>query len=577
MNVIDTTDTDEVNKVNKVNKVNGVDKIDKLSESTEKRRRYVKHQSTPGSISGSNPRPKSKSTSTSTSKRTQQLPSVPKSAYKFRKRTPLASKDSFIPRQFTPMLDNYLRIMSTAAKGTTVLIDSIMCVDAGNLPVALAKDVELLMITHGHADHIQDVCNAYSDRDNKILVVFCPAIMASDLFNMIRNTYQANKGRKYPVNEILAHLKIYAVLHPNDTDFENQTHVNMIDVDTNSDKPILTSLPIAELVKVGDLVEVTLGGRSKCAVRAFHCHHTVDTIGFCIYDSTRRLNKSIKIPAGTVVEITPPKMSADEKKEYKNAKSAAIAKARESGTHVPDINLLLGRVTFDTVDAFCKDLEIPDDVIKKSIVSRKMENGFVLESIRRIEFDADVDFDCFSENGECQLPRSAFMFFKDYEINMDGKTVLDIYHQALTPKVMVFGDTAATVFSQKLVRDMIADFPVIVIESTFLDGEDILSKVGVPKDDDPDLEEDHCDSKAHDESKTRTKTRTKAEKNIKRNLYLRLKEKKHIFLPELFHLFAKYPQKTFVLMHFSDRYDRESVLEKSDTVRQSYPNVQFAV
>jgi hypothetical protein len=505
-----------------------------------------------------------------------------KTAYKFKKKTPLASKDSLIPRQFVTPCNDSLRIMSTAAKGTTVLVDSIMCVDAGNLPVALAKDVKLLMITHGHADHIQDACNAFHDRDGKVLVVFCPAIMAHDLFCMIRTTYQANKGRPYPPTEILDHLKIYGVVRPNDETFNGATHIahREVVVSPGADDMQVTTHDVAELVQIGDVIDIDLGGRAKCAIRPFHCHHTVDTVGYGIYSSSRRLNPTIRIPQGTVVEITPPKMTKDDKKRYKAAKAAALAKAREDGTEVPDINMLLDRVNFDTADAFCRDLEIPADVIRKTVVSREMGNGFILDSIRRIEFMADVEFDCFapaddsaSHSDECVLPRSAFHFFKDYEVDRSGETRLDIYHQVLTPKVMVFGDTAATVFSQRLVRDMVAEFPRVVIESTFLDGEDVLSRVGVPKTDadDPDLADGCCSgASACGHSK-------KKPKNAKRNLYLRLKDKKHIFLPELYHLFARHPDTEFVLMHFSDRYDRESVMVKGTEVRQTYPNVFFAV
>ena len=131
---------------------------------------------------------------------------------------------------------------------------------------------------------------------------------------------------------------------------------------------------------------------------------------------------------------------------------------------------------------------------------------------------------------------------------MDGEICLDIYHQALSPKVMVFGDTAASVFSQKMVRDMVAEFPCVVIESTFLDGEDILSKVGGPKNDDPDLGDDGCEgcSRSHsngNRAKNAKNAKTaKNVKNAKRNLYLRLKQKMHIFLPELYHLFASHHQ-----------------------------------
>jgi ribonuclease BN (tRNA processing enzyme) len=527
---------------------------------------------------------KGKDRDNSNSKRRRAPPSrkgaASKTAYKHKKGTALASQDNILPKHFVAPCGDTLRIMSTAAKGTTVLDNSTMCVDAGNLPVALAKNVKVLMVTHGHSDHMKDVCNAFHDRDGKVLYIFCPAIMAHDLFCKIRYTYQANKGRPYPAEEILDHLKIYAVVRPNDHTFDGQTHVWHHEIDTSSGDPMITGHAVAELIRVGDIVDIDMDGRDKCAIRPFHCHHTVDTVGYCIYGSSRRLNRTISIPTGTIIEITPPKMTSAEKKEYKKVKAVAVAAARADGTEIPDINLLMGRVNFDTVDAFCAEMQIPDDVIRRDVVECELDSGFKLESVRRIEFTADVEFDCFDgDSDDCLLTRAAFMFFKDYEFDMSGELKLDIYHQALTPRLMVFGDTAASVFSQRLVRDMVAEFPRVVIESSFLDGEEILSKIGAPKNDDPDLADDGCcgASAAGAGCSGRSATKVKKVKNAKRNLYLRLKEKKHIFLPELYHLFERHPDTEFVLMHFSDRYDRESVLDKADEVRRRFPNVYFAV
>lgn len=481
--------------------------------------------------------------------------------YKFKKTTNLASQDDIIPRHFVmPIKKDPLRLMSVAAKGTTVLINSSICVDAGNLPFVMGNEVLLLLITHGHADHVKDVCNAFGDRDGKVLTLFCPAINALDLFHTIRLTHQINKGRSYTTEDILPHLRIYGVVRPNDKQFDR----------TNEIVCQTSGLPVVTLVKVGEIVEVDMAGRSKCGVRPFHCHHTVDTVGYGIYDSTMRLNQTIRIPKGVVSEITPPKMTKADKKEYKRKKAEAVAAARAANADgIIDPNL--DRIDFESVYNFVNALNLPDDLVKTSIVSREMgKNGFILDSIRRIEFIDDLILEAFDSTGTCILPKEAFIFFKEYATDMDGIERIKTSHKALTPSVMVFGDTGATVFSQQLVRDMVSEFPRVIIESTFLDGEDVLSKVGVPATD-PDL--DGLDT----DMDTESPKPEKKEKNAKRNLYLRLKEKKHIFLPELYYLFGKHSDTEFVLMHFSDRYDKESVRAKAAEIQQTYPNVYFAV
>ena len=524
--------------------------------------------------------------------------STSRAVYRHQRRTPLASQDAIIPRHFVNPIDqDPLRVMSTAARGTTVLLDSRICVDAGNLPVTLARDVALLMITHGHSDHVKDICNAFSDRDGKLLTLFCPESIALDLFDTIKLTHQINKGQQYTNARIAKHLRVYGVRRSS-----SATHVNMAPMtesvmDTvEPPMPITASadgkteddgsqsyltrhdgdnlIPVVTLVDVGDCVRVLLGGRDVYAVVPFHCHHTVDTVGYSIYYSAKRLNDVIRIPKGTVIEITPPKMTAAEKKKYSAAKqrakrgsstvaaAAADASAGASAGGSNASNFDLDRINFTTVGNFVRALGIPPETIDMRVVSRTLESGYTMNSIRRIEFTSDVEIDAFGsdDSGEskCVLPKEAFVFFNEYGKDMNGRIGLDIYHNVLTPRTMVFGDTAATVFSQQLVCNLMNDARRIIIECTFLDGKDILSRIG----EDTRLQDVHTQKKV---------------KNLRRNLYLRLKEKEHIFLPELYQHFGHLADTQFVLMHFSDRYDVETVRDKITEVQRDYPNVYGAV
>jgi ribonuclease BN (tRNA processing enzyme) len=485
---------------------------------------------------------------------------IKKSVFRHKKQTNLSSQDYLIPLHFVkPIRGDPLKIMSVAARGTTVLVNPKVCVDAGNLPIKLAEQVELLLITHGHNDHIQDIRNAFNDKNAKLLTVFCPASSAKDIFNMIKLMYQINKGRSYETKEILQHLQIYGVINPNDTTFELNKTNNILCSETN--------IPIVTLVNTGSVTEIELSDNSVYAIKPFQCHHTVDTVGYGIYTSKLQLNKKINISAGTVSEITPPKMSKDDKKEYKAIKAKIKAnkktdkkvnKNTESKSDEDDfMDHNLNRINFKTVNEFIKCLSLPSDIIKVSIVSREMENGFVLDSIRRIEFMKDIEIEVF-KNNKCILNKEVFLFFKDYSLDMNNVEQINTHYKVLSPHSMVFGDTSATVFSQKLVKTMLCEFPRVIIESTFLDGEKELVSTSI--------------NNYSDNTETKTKV-----KNEKRNLYLRLKEKKHIFLPELYYYFGKYSDTEFVLMHFSDRYDKETVRDTIDKVRLKYPNVCGAI
>lgn len=490
-----------------------------------------------------------------------------KSVFKFKKQTCLSSKDYIIPKHFVkPIKHDHLSIMSVAARGTTVLINPKICIDAGNLPIKLARNVDLLLITHGHKDHIQDFCNPFSDNYGKILIIFCPALNAQDIFNTIKMTHQINKGRTYSTEEISQHLKIYGVIRPNDNTYDGINKILCPD----------TNIPIVTLIRVGSIQEIKLSDKSIYAIKPFHCHHTVDTIGYGIYTWGLKLNKTINIPAGTVSEITPPKMTKADKKEYKSIKKASKRDKETDETKSSDnfIDHNLNRINFKTVNDFIDCLKISDTSIKTSITSHKMENGFVLDSIRRIEFTEDITINVF-EKDKCILPKEVFVFFKEYATDMNDVQQIDTHHKVLTPHTMIFGDTAITVFSQKLVKTMLSEFPRIIIESTFLDGEDQLSEINNSPNNCNNPDSD-CDSDCNNETKM-DKVMIKKVKNVKRNLYLRLKEKKHIFLPELYYYFKKYPDTEFVLMHFSDRYDKETVLSTIDNVRLKYPNVYGAV
>jgi ribonuclease BN (tRNA processing enzyme) len=422
----------------------------------------------------------------------------------------LPSYDTHIPPLFvTPLDDNPMRIMSTSARGTSVLINDEVCVDAGNLPVSIAQNIKLLLITHGHADHIRDICNAYSEDNGKMLYIVCPASIALDIFNIIRYTHQANKGRKYSINQIQKHLCIYAV----HSSMDNFKHI------TQSEFSHEHNCRVERIIAMSILSNMIVDIYDEYSIKAFPCHHTVNTYGYGIYRRTYVIPDIIKIPTGLTVEITPPKMSKNDKKCCRD-----------------NIN----RINFDSVNRFedfCKDNGIECD-IEYGIVSRKMTTGYILDNIRQITFNSDCTINV-------PITNDVKQFFDEYSRNYDKTQGISVHSPDWIPLVMVFGDTASTVFKNKFVKQVINEFPIIVIECTYLEGEETLSKY--------------------------------TSKNSKRNKYEKLKDNKHIFLPELYPIFEKYPNKRFVLMHFSDRYTKTVVKRREKMVRKMYQNVYFSI
>lgn len=482
------------------------------------------------------------------------------------KGTILASQDYILPQYFvSPIKKDHLRIVSTAAKCTTVLLNNNVCVDAGCLPQSLSSKIKLLLITHGHSDHSKDICNAFTDDDSNVLTIFCPASIAVDIFNMIKHSYQMNKGRRYEVEELSHHLKIYAVMMQKDEYYYDNNDNNDNAYDKTFYKEVITTIRCGDLTEIDIFLDNHKTKTAKYAIRTFPCHHTVDTIGYGVYNVSYRLKDVITIKAGTVIDVTPPKMSADEKKECKkhiksdNGVGIGISKA--------DIqkNIIIKKLNFDSVNDFIDivktykytsesgnlELDNSDEIIKTSIVSVPVgQKGYILDNIRRVEILKDITINMKRDTSgyiEGSAIKKILLFCDDYRTDMYGNTKIETHNMYIQPWTMVFGDTSATVFSQKIVRDMLHDFPRIIIESTFLEGEDTLSKI--------------FDKKFSDTNKS---------KNEKRNLYLRLKDKKHIFLPEITHYFERYPDKQFILMHFSNRYDRETVISKINEINMKY-------
>lgn len=452
------------------------------------------------------------------------------------------SPSSLLIPAFTK-IDN-MKIMSVAARGTTIRVTDEICVDAGVLPLDIGKTVEILMLTHGHSDHMKDAMNAFHDDNGKILHVFCPASIATNFFTCVKNTYSMFKGRQYTTEEILKHLRIYAVVC---SDAISANTLNLIDVDENEN---IIKTQIATSVQLNDIVDVEISNKTKYGIRPFFCHHTVETVGYGIYKiSSDNLNSKIIIPSGTVVEITPPKMTKDEKNDKKQQK-----KICGSG----DLNVNRESLNFNSVHEFCKLNNIPEDTIKTSLVSRDVVNrnnkSFTLNSIRRIEFVNDVVLDAIDDNGDCSLHHSAFVFFNEYKIDINGNNILNVYHKKYHPHVMVFGDTDVSVFNQKYVCDILNEFPTIIIEATFLDDHQTLSS---------------STKKLHDQNDNAKKIK---------NLYdPKWKQKKHIFLPELIPIFSQHQTKKFILIHFSNRYTNETIKNKIDEVRKINKNIYAAI
>jgi ribonuclease BN (tRNA processing enzyme) len=198
---------------------------------------------------------------------------------------------------------------------------------------------------------------------------------------------------------------------------------------------------IAELINMGDKINVKLNGNSEVMVEPFQCFHTVDTCGYVIYELRKRLADQIILPPGSVVEAN---FTEDQIKKKGKCEDPISFETKYS----------------DIID-FSKRHNV---TIIPEIVDVNVSPSFTLKR-RRLTFPDGLNIQTKIDQirPSCTLIPADFDFFKKYKI--------DINMDVLVPKTMFFGDTCSYIFNKKNkhVFDLLSHVENVIIESTFLE------------------------------------------------------------------------------------------------------------
>lgn len=297
---------------------------------------------------------------------------------------------------------------SLAAKHTSFIWKNI-CFDAGWIPQDVK--IQLLLLSHMHSDHARDLMNVVNGNDN--LTIVCPASVAIDIFKMIQLNITIQKGRRYSNKEISQMVTIYGCKKSS----------------TECKSDIKTDMNV-KYIDIGTKIRVQLKGQESVDIEHFPCCHTVDTVGYMVYDIRRRLSKRIIISENGEYIIN---MTEDQK----DNNNQTISK-------------------FNDIKEFSRKYDVEIDV---SICPKLLENGHILYQ-RRLRFINGLDIPSFIDN-KCILSKNDFMFLKKYKISIKDDTEL--------PQIMFFGDTSSKVFENKRVLELINIAKTVIIESTFLE------------------------------------------------------------------------------------------------------------
>ena len=310
----------------------------------------------------------------------------------------------------TPLHHAVIEGLSVAARHTTLRWNGII-MDAGACSFDMRAN--LLLLTHGHLDHARGYFELVGH--GHMLTIICPASIARNIFNSIKDKYEMSKGREYTDTEILKMVRIIGIIQ--------------------NTRP-LRRCPNVEFRDIHSEIVVDLKGRERAVIIPFPCHHTVDCVGYVICEHRLKLSPQIVFQKGMEYIVNmredqphPNTGAMDEKKLIDND---AIIFSRKSG------------IQFE-----CR------------VVATQLPNGHVLYR-RHLRVLSDGVVETKDDRNSVILDPMDFMFLKKYNI-----PVQTIYKE---PMIMFFGDTSDTVFRDSRVHQYMSMVRVIIIESTFLEG-----------------------------------------------------------------------------------------------------------
>jgi ribonuclease BN (tRNA processing enzyme) len=405
----------------------------------------------------------------------------------------------------------YKGLPSKAARHTAIEHDAIQF-DCGHVPREVGMNKLLVLITHFHSDHGSDVMNCVGTGEfGERVTIFCPAYCAADLFTKIRCELSMQKGRPYDDHEIVKIVRIIGCKRDNG-EFTIKEIIKDKSSESDEEKEIIKITEINKLMssKYPDLMISELVKMGTKTRIQLRGRTEVDIEPFACYHTVDT--------CGYVVHEVRKKMADNIH--------------FDPGTYI-DNNFTEDQMLGSAVEDIFKDLhefqERHHIKIEVEMIDEVKNPRFTLK-VRRLRFPDGMNIPTTSESGDCLLTPPDFMFFKKYKIS---------YNQdLLIPQTMFFGDTCSYVFNPATpgysrVMDILGTVETVIIESTFLEHR-------------------------HEIKDAKFKVHS---------------EKRHIFLFELEDLFKTFPQTKFLLIHFSDTYDRDTIVRYVDHYNKLYKNV----
>lgn len=321
----------------------------------------------------------------------------------------------------TPLHQMTIEGLSVAARHTTLRYNGII-MDAG--ACSFDMKANLLLLTHGHLDHARGYFELVGH--GHLLTIICPASIARNIFNSIKDKYEMSKGREYIDAEILKMVRIIGIVQ--------------------NTKP-LRRCPNIEFADIHTEIVVDLKGREKTIIIPFPCHHTVDCVGYVVCDHRLKLSPQIVFQEGAEYIINmredQPSKNTGAMDEKSIIDADAIIFSRKHG-----------------IEFECKVIPslLPNGHVLYRRHLRVLSNGMVATKMDPTKDRPD----------NVILDNMDFMFLKKYNI-----PVQTIHKE---PLLMFFGDTSDTIFRDPHIHQYMRMVRVIIIESTFLEGPESIGQ-----------------------------------------------------------------------------------------------------
>lgn len=415
----------------------------------------------------------------------------------------------------------YKGLPSKAARHTAIEQDAIQF-DAGHVPREVGMNKLLVLITHFHSDHGSDVMNCVGTGEfGERVTIFCPAYCAIHLFEKIKCELSMQKGRPYDDREIVRIVRIIGCKRDNG-EFQIKEIIKS-DKDVKEDiiedagkaTEVIKIIEIDKLMshKYPDLMIaelVKMGTKTRVHLRG---REEVDVEPFACYhtvDTCGYVVHEVRKKMASIIHLEPGTYIDNNFTEDQ----IITQDKTESVEKFADLH------EFEARHHIKIDIEIVDEI----------KNPRFTLKVRRLIFPSGLNIITTSEIGDCLLTPADFMFFKKYNISFN--------QDHLIPKTMFFGDTCSYVFNSatpgyRRVMELMATVETVIIESTFLEHR-------------------------HEIKDAKFKVHS---------------EKRHIFLFELEELFKSFPQTKFLLIHFSDTYEKDMIVRYVEHYNKIYRNV----